>query len=111
MTGQHIDATFAALADPTRRAVIDLLSKKPISAGAIAREFNVSLPAMSRQLRVLRTTGLIEDRRHEKDARIRLYQLKRGRLEELSGWLQELERFWTSQMQSLKDYSERGNGE
>lgn len=111
MTNVSIDATLSALADPTRRAVVDLLSKEPTSAGAIARIFDMSCPAMSRQLRVLRQCGLIEDTRDENDARIRLYQIRGSRLQELGGWLQELERFWGLQLRSLKTFAECKQGE
>jgi len=106
MNTRQLDATLNALADPKRRAVIDMLSKEPTCASDIAREFDMSLPAMSRHLRVLRKTGLIEDKRVEEDARVRMYQLKRDRFAELGDWLSELEKFWSAQLVALKHYVE-----
>ncbi|MDX1554763.1 MAG: metalloregulator ArsR/SmtB family transcription factor [Xanthomonadales bacterium] len=106
MNAPQLDATLSALADPTRRAVMEMLSREPTSASAIARHFDMSLPAMSRHLRILRRSGLIEDGRVEEDARIRMYRLKRDRLAELGGWISELEKFWSGQLQAFKAYAE-----
>ena len=99
-----------ALADPVRRGVIDLLGQQPTSAGEIAQHFDMSLPAMSRQLRMLRQNGLIEDVRDEADARVRVYQLKPERLAELGDWLSELESFWSGQLGAFKQFAERQGG-
>lgn len=106
MTPSNLDDTLSALADPTRRGIVDLLRQQPVSAGDIAKKFSMSLPAMSRHLRVLRNGGLIEDRRDESDARVRLYQLKRERFDDLGTWLGEIEEFWGDQLASFKSYAE-----
>ena len=66
---RRIDETLSALADPTRRRVVDLLRERPRRAGELAATFDVSAPAISRHLRVLRTRGLIEETRTPDDAR------------------------------------------
>jgi DNA-binding transcriptional ArsR family regulator len=82
-----VDGTLAALSDPTRRAVVELLRRKPLRAGEIAEALEITPPALSRHLRVLRRAGLIVDDEPEHDARVRLYRLnpKRSRLSR-RGW-------------------------
>src|SRR5438874_659796 len=72
-----LDSTFAALADPTRKAVIGLLSRGPRRAGDLADDLDQSPAAMSRHLRVLRRSGLIAPEGVEDDARVRMYRLRR----------------------------------
>ena len=72
-----LDSTLIALADPTRRHVVNLLRRGPRSAGDLALASKMSAPAMSRHLRVLRRTRLVEERGVEHDARIRMYRLRR----------------------------------
>ncbi len=103
----HVDQTFAALADPTRRRVIDLLRGGPRRAGELADAFQISPPALSRHLRVLRATGLVSEERIEDDARVRVYQLRRERFLELSRWLAELEATWDEQLASFRSHVER----
>jgi DNA-binding transcriptional ArsR family regulator len=103
-----VDRTFSALSDPTRLAVIDLLRRKPLRAGEIADELEMSPPALSRHLRVLRKAGLIIDDEPEDDARVRLYRLNPGAFSSLKAWLGEVETFWEGQLQSLKAHAERG---
>ncbi|HEX7557860.1 MAG TPA: metalloregulator ArsR/SmtB family transcription factor [Usitatibacter sp.] len=104
-TGPHVDRTLAALSDPTRRAVIDLLRKKPRRAGEIAAALEMSAPAVSRHLRVLRRSGLITDDEVEDDARVRLYRLKPEAFASLRDWLGEVEDFWGEQLRSLKAHA------
>jgi DNA-binding transcriptional ArsR family regulator len=105
-----LDQTLIALADPTRRGVIDLLRKKPRRAGEIAEAFEMSPPAMSRHLRVLRETGLVEEDNLENDARVRVYRLRAERFAELRHWLDEVEAYWTDQLDAFKQYAERTRG-
>lgn len=102
----ELDATLAALADPTRRRVVELLCERPRRAGELVEAFDVSAPAISRHLRVLRTRGLVEELRDEQDARLRIYRLKPDRFLALSGWLREVEAFWTDQLDAFKAYAE-----
>lgn len=105
-----IDDTLAALAEPTRRAVIELLGAGPRRAGEIAAALDLSPPAMSRHLRVLRKAELIEDDRLEDDARVRVYRLRPERISELSAWIREVEAFWGAQLASFKAHAERTRG-
>lgn len=102
-----VDATFLALSDPSRRGVIDLLRKKPRRAGELADELGLTPPAMSRHLRVLRTSGLIERAFDEADARANIYRLRPEKFTQLRDWLDEVERFWTRQLDAFKRHAER----
>lgn len=102
-----LDATFAALSDPTRRAVIDLLRRGPRRAGELASELDTSAPAMSRHLRVLRESGLVEEERTDEDARVRVLRLRAEPFEDLRGWLEEVEQFWAGQLASFQVHAER----
>lgn len=107
-----IDRTLSALADPTRRAVIDNLRRGPRRASDLAESTGASNPAMSRHLRVLRTAGLVEIREQTErsDARERFYALAPGPFEQLRGWLEEVEQFWSVQLGSFKAHVERTRG-
>jgi DNA-binding transcriptional ArsR family regulator len=103
-----LDRTLAALAEPTRRRVIDLLHKRPHRAGELAQAARVSAPLMSRHLRVLRVSGLIEETHDDpRDTRVRIYRLRRAPFTSLRGWLDEVEMFWTDQLGAFRDHVER----
>jgi DNA-binding transcriptional ArsR family regulator len=104
---QRLDDTLSALADPTRRRVVDLLRERPRRAGELADAFRVSPPAMSRHLRVLRTRGLIEEERGGDDARVRVYRLRPEPFRDLQAWLSEVESFWSGQLGAFKAHAER----
>jgi DNA-binding transcriptional ArsR family regulator len=97
-----LDSTLTALAEPTRRGIVDKLSRRPYRAGELAEAFDMSPPAMSRHLRVLRTSGLVEEARAEHDARLRVFRLRREPFTELSEWLVGVEEYWTEQLDSFK---------
>ena len=103
----NLDRTLLALADPTRRGVIELLRKKPRKASDLADELSMTRPAMSRHLRVLRKTGLVSESELEHDARVRMYRLEREPFSELRGWLDEVEAFWGDQLAAFKLHAER----
>ncbi len=105
-----LDATLAALAEPTRRQVIDLLRERPRRASELAAGAGTSGPAMSRHLRVLRTSGLVEDRRIEHDARVHVYRLRPEPFAELRAWLEHVETFWTDQLDAYRAHVERTRG-
>ena len=109
---QNLDATFGALADPTRRRVVELLRKQPRRASDLADALDASRPAMSRHLRVLRASGLVEttDADDSEDARERIYQLRKAPFEQLRDWLEQTERFWTVQLDAFKTHVERTRG-
>jgi DNA-binding transcriptional ArsR family regulator len=104
-----IDQTFAALAEPTRLAVVRLLSHGPQRAGDIAHTLAMSRPAMSRHLRVLRKAGIVQEDSQEEDARVRMYRLRQAPFTELRGWLDEVEAFWIDQLGAFKAHAERGH--
>lgn len=102
-----IDATLDALAEPTRRRIVDLLRERPRRAGELAAAFQMSEPAVSRHLRVLRRSGLVEDERVEDDARVRVYRLRPEPFIALQAWLDQVEAFWTDQLGAFKSYVEK----
>ena len=87
-----------------------MLRGGPRRAGELADAFQISPPALSRHLRVLRSTGLVAEERIEDDARVRVYSLRRERFLELSRWLAEVEAFWTEQLGSFRAHAERTRG-
>jgi DNA-binding transcriptional ArsR family regulator len=96
-------ATFQALADPTRRAVLDLLRRGALPAGQIAREFPVSRPAISKHLRLLRRARLVEEHR---EGRHRLYRLNAEPLRGVETWLEQYRVFWQASLTRLKTFVE-----
>jgi len=105
-----LDRTFSALADPTRRAVVDLLRQRPRRAGELADAIAMSAPAMSRHLRVLRKTGLVVEDGLDEDARVRLYRLRAEPFAELRQWLDEVEAFWSDQLSAFAEHAARTRG-
>lgn len=102
----HLDRTLAALADPSRRQVIDLLSRRPRPAGELAREIGVTAPAMSRHLKALKESGLVEESHPEFDARVRIYALRPEPMVHLLHWLEDAERLWSEQLRAFKAHLE-----
>lgn len=102
-----LDDTLAALADPTRRRVVYLLTKGPRRAGELAKATGMTGPALSRHLRVLRSTGLVEATSLEDDARVRLYRLRRQPFTALQAWLDQVHAFWGEQLGAFKQHAER----
>lgn len=106
-----LDHTLAALAEPTRRRVIDLLRERPRRAGELAQAVDVSAPLMSRHLRVLRTHGLVEEEHGDpSDTRIRMYRLRRQPFDELHRWLEHVEAFWEDQLGAFRRHVESKGG-
>jgi DNA-binding transcriptional ArsR family regulator len=103
----RLDQTLLALADPTRRGVIELLRQQPRRASDLAEALSMTRPAMSRHLRVLRRSGLVSESEPEHDARVRLYRLEPKPFAELREWLDEVEAFWSDQLQAFKRHAER----
>src|SRR5215468_11564121 len=97
------EVVFGALADPTRRAVLDLLRRGNLPAGRIAQAFPVSRPAVSKHLRLLRRARLVEERRQ---GRHRVYQLNAEPLRGVDAWLNEYRNFWQSNLTRLKAFVE-----
>jgi DNA-binding transcriptional ArsR family regulator len=97
------EPTFTALADPTRRAVLDLLRQGSQPAGRIASAFPVSRPAISKHLRILRRAHLVEQRR---EGRHRFYQLNPDPLRTVDSWLEQYRKFWNASLSNLKTFVE-----
>jgi DNA-binding transcriptional ArsR family regulator len=102
-----LDAAFAALADPTRRAVIRALLRKPHRAGELADAVAMSPPALSRHLRVLRSAGLIVDDSVLEDARVRVFSVAPDAFAPMRDWLGQVEDLWQEQLQAFKAHAER----
>jgi DNA-binding transcriptional ArsR family regulator len=98
------EATFHALADPTRRAVLDLLRLGAQPAGQIAEAFPISRPAISKHLRQLRKARLVVESR---SGRHRVYQLNAEPLRAVNTWLEQYRQFWQMNLSSLKSFVER----
>ena len=97
------ETTFQALADPTRRAVLDLLRRGSQPAGEIAGAFPVSRPAISKHLRLLRRAHLVEEHR---EGRNRVYRLNPEPLRAVDSWLSQYRNFWSANLASLKAFVE-----
>jgi DNA-binding transcriptional ArsR family regulator len=102
-----IDATLSALADPTRRRIVELLRDRPQRAGELAAAFAVSAPSVSRHLRVLRRSGLVTGRGVADDARLRVYELRQEPFTALDSWLDQVQAFWTGQLGAFREHIER----
>ena len=100
--------SFAALADPSRRRIVELLGEGPRPAGAIAAEFDLSAPAVSQHLKALRETGLV---RVEVDGPRRIYSLDPAGLAAVDEWLGRVRRFWSGRLDALGAALEREKGE
>lgn len=94
---------FAAIADPTRREILDQLRHAPMRAGDIADRFPVSRPAISRHLRVLRRAGLVA---HTKAGRERVYALHPEPLRAIDHWLEAYRLMWAANLVALKEFAE-----
>ena len=103
----EVDEVLVALADPIRRQVVDELRQGPKRAGELADSAGMSFPAISRHLRVLRASKLVEVRSLEEDARVRVYQLRAEPFLALRAWLDQVEGFWTDQLDAFSDYANK----
>jgi DNA-binding transcriptional ArsR family regulator len=104
-----LDATFGALADPTRRAILARLAETPeVTVTDLARPFDVSLPAISRHLRVLEGAGLIARRR---EGRVHHCRVVAAPMKPASEWIARYERFWEEKLDALARYLEETAGE
>jgi DNA-binding transcriptional ArsR family regulator len=102
-----LDRTLAALADPHRRRVVELLRERPRRAGELAAALAVSPSVMSRHLKVLRDSDVVEETSPEFDARVRIYSLRAGATDGLRSWLDAVERGWAEQLTALKAHVEQ----
>ena len=105
---QQLDRTFGALADPTRRALLDRLVRGEATVGELARPFTVSRPAISKHLRVLEKAGLVNRAR---DGRVSRCGLDAGPMRDASDWVAQYRRFWDTQLDQLVHYIEHDQPE
>ena len=103
----RLDKTFAALADPHRRRAVELLGERPRRAGELADALGLPAPAMSRHLRLMKQSGLVQETHPEFDARVRVYALKDGAMADLKSWVAETEAMWTAQLSAFKIHVEK----
>jgi DNA-binding transcriptional ArsR family regulator len=101
-----LDRWLPALADPTRRRIVEMLGQAPRTATQIHQAFPIAAPAVSRHLRVLREAGLIVEQGVPDDRRVRLYALAREPIAALSRWCEQLSQAWQDQLEAFKDYVE-----
>jgi DNA-binding transcriptional ArsR family regulator len=105
---RNLDRTLAALADPYRRRVVDLLRERPHRAGELAEATQIAFPLMSRHLKTLRESGLVEEDRDEFDSRVRIYRLRPEPMADLRVWLEETEALGGRQLLALKAHLQKG---
>ncbi len=92
---------FQAIADPTRRAIINMLAHKSLNLNAVAEHFDVSRPAISKHVRILTECGLIVIRQQGRE---RYCQARLEKLNEVSDWVEQYRRFWNAKLDALEDY-------
>ena len=100
------DGLFVALADPTRRRVVELLGERAHRAGELSAAAGTSAAAMSRHLRILLEAGFVADERVPSDARLRVFRLRREPVLALQAWLDQLQAHWNEQLGAFKRYVE-----
>jgi DNA-binding transcriptional ArsR family regulator len=101
MPADHLSITFGALADPTRRAILARLTKGEASVTELAKPFDMTLPAISKHLKVLERAGLIT---RSRDAQWRPCRLRAQRLEEAADWVERYREFWERSFDRLNDH-------
>jgi DNA-binding transcriptional ArsR family regulator len=108
MVDNRLDATFHALADPTRRGMLARLSRAPASVSELAAPFRISLPAVMQHLQLLEASGLV---RSEKKGRVRTCRIAPDALAAAEGWIAEQRALWEGRADRLADYLETMKGE
>lgn len=98
---EQLDAVFSALGDATRRAILTRLADRPRTVTELARPFDMSLPAVSKHVRVLEDAGLIQKQR---DGRLRRCSLEAASLKTANDWLVQYRRFWEESFDSLERF-------
>src|SRR5881398_596202 len=105
-TPRTLDRTFAALADPTRRRILAQLTRGERCVTDLARRYDMSLPAVSKHLRVLEKAGLLRRRRY---GRVHEMQLQAKPLKQAAQWVEEFRKFWEGSLDRLAEYLEKTN--
>jgi DNA-binding transcriptional ArsR family regulator len=101
LDAKHLNATFSALADPTRRAILARLASGEITVNRLAKPFDMSLPAISKHLKVLENAGLIS---RSREAQWRPCRLQPKPLKEASDWIEHYRKFWEDSFDRLDEY-------
>lgn len=100
----NLDAAFGALADPTRRRIVERLARKPLTVGEIAAEFPLTQPAISKHIRVLETSGLLERRI---EGRVHYCSLSPKAMQEILNWIERQRKYWTGALDRLEALLEK----
>ena len=103
VAADRLDVTFAALADPTRRAILTQLARGDATVSELAAPFTMTLPAISKHLKVLEASGLVSKGRN---AQFRPCHLERAALDDASDWIEEQRRLWTERFDKLDQHLE-----
>ncbi len=103
ISSEHLDRTFGALADQTRRAILEHLSQGPATVGELADPFRISRPAISKHLRVLERAGLVQRRQ---DGRLSRCALDATPMKNAAEWVERYRRYWEQQLDALARYFE-----
>jgi DNA-binding transcriptional ArsR family regulator len=108
--GGELAAVLQALADPARLRVVEALSRSPQRAGDLAAAAGVPAPTMSKHLRVLLEAGIVTDERGARDARVRVFRLRRESVVAVRAWLDQVQAHWDEQLKAFKAHVEREVG-
>lgn len=108
--GSELAAVLQALADPARLRVVEALSRSPQRAGDLAVAAGVPAPTMSKHLRVLLAAGIVTDERGTRDARVRVFRLRRESVVAVRAWLDQVQAHWDEQLRAFKAHVEREGG-
>jgi DNA-binding transcriptional ArsR family regulator len=95
---------FQAIADPTRRAIIHLIAQEPMNVNTVAERFEISRPAISKQMKILTECGLVTIRQQGRE---RFCEVQLQQLNEVSEWIEQYRKFWGSKLDALGDFLER----
>lgn len=106
MSNHQLDLTFAALADPTRRGILERLSTGQATVGELAEPYDMSMAAVSKHIKVLEKAGLIS---RTKEAQWRRCRLEAAPLSEAQKWVEKYRKFWEMQLSQLDEYLKKGN--
>jgi DNA-binding transcriptional ArsR family regulator len=108
--GSDVAALLQALGDPARLRVVEVLSRSPQRAGELAAAAGVPAPTMSKHLRVLLEAGIVTDERGARDARVRVFRLRRESVVAVRAWLDQVQAHWDEQLRAFKAHVEREGG-
>jgi len=105
--GSEVAALLQALGDPARLRAVEVLSRSPRRAGDLAEAVGVPAPTMSKHLRVLLAAGIVADERGARDARVRVFRLRRDSVVAVRAWLDQVQAHWDEQLRAFKAHVER----